>query len=131
MTVEEVIAAARAQTGLSDFGDPAILTGLQKLLDAYASEARFTQRGAEMAHGDLANYLATRMRVEDWLTRHPDLLDRPIEKPLFVFGLPRTGTTLLVNLLAVGPGDAQFPALGNLRADPARAPGGIARRPAL
>ena len=108
MTVEEVIAAARAQAGLSEFGDPAILTGLQKLLDAYASEARFTQRGAQMAHGDLVGYLATRMRVEDWLAQHPELLERPIEKPLFVFGLPRTGTTLLVNLLASDPATRSF-----------------------
>jgi hypothetical protein len=103
MDVEKVIAAASAQTGLSDFGDPAILEGLERLLKAYATEARFTERGSQMAHGSLVNNLAIRMKVEDWLKRHPELLERPIEKPLFVFGLPRTGTTLLINLLHSDP----------------------------
>jgi hypothetical protein len=108
MTVEEVIAAASTQTGLSDYGDPAILEGLQRLLDSYASEARFTERGSQMAHGDLVTFMAIRMRIEGWLKDHPELLDRPIEKPLFVFGLPRTGTTLAINLLAADPARRAF-----------------------
>ena len=108
MTVEEVIAAAAAQTGLSDIGDPSCLDGLQRLLDAYASEARFTERGAAMAHGDLVTYMAIRMRIEGWLKDRPELLDAPIEKPLFVFGLPRTGTTLAINLLAADPARRSF-----------------------
>lgn len=108
MTVEEVIAAASAQTGLTDIGDPAVLEGLERLLKSYAEEARFTERGSQMAHGDLVNYLANRMRIEDWLKQHPQLLDAPIEKPLFVFGLPRTGTTLAINLLASDPARRSF-----------------------
>lgn len=108
MTVEEVIAAASSRTGLSDFGDPAILEGLARLLDAYASEARFTPRGAEMMHAELVETMANRMRVEDWLKQHPELLERPIEAPLFVFGLPRTGTTLTINLLASDPATRSF-----------------------
>lgn len=108
MTVEEVIAAARAQSGLTDFGDPAILDGLERLLKSYAEEARFTPRGAEMMYADVVATLANRMRVEDWLARHPELLDAPIEKPLFVFGLPRTGTTLTINLLASDPATRSF-----------------------
>ncbi len=108
MTVEEVIAAARGQTGLADFGDPAILDGLERLLKAYAGEARFTERGAQMMHADAVNTLATRMQVEDWLARHPELLEAPIPEPLFVFGLPRTGTTLMVNLLAADPATRSF-----------------------
>jgi hypothetical protein len=108
MTVEEIIAAARAQSGLSDFGDPAILEGLERLLKSYAEEAGFTERGGQMAHGDLINTMANRMRVEDWLTKHPELLDALIEKPLFVFGLPRTGTTLTINLLASDPATRSF-----------------------
>ncbi len=108
MTVEEVISAARAQSGLADFGDPAILDGLGRLLDAYANEARFTPRGADMMHADVVATMATRMKVEDWLKRHPELLEKPVEKPLFVFGLPRTGTTLMVNLLAADPATRSY-----------------------
>ncbi len=108
MTVEEVIAAASAQTGLSDIGDPSALAGLQRLLTAYAQEARFTERGAQMAHADLVTYMGLRMRIEDWAKRHPELLEAPIEKPMFVFGLPRTGTTLVINLLAADPARRSF-----------------------
>jgi hypothetical protein len=51
----------------------------------------------------LIQTLAGRLRVEDHLAKHPELLDRPIEKPMFVFGLPRTGTTLAINLLNADP----------------------------
>lgn len=108
MTVEEVIAAASAQSGLTDFGDPAILEGLERLLVAYAEEARFTAQGSAMMHADLVGTMANRMRVEDWLKQHPELLERPVEAPLFVFGLPRTGTTLTINLLASDPATRSF-----------------------
>ena len=47
--------------------------------------------------------MANRMRVEDWLKHHPEVLEAPVEQPMFVFGLPRTGTTLMINLLAADP----------------------------
>jgi hypothetical protein len=108
MTVDDVLAAARVQTDLTDAGDPAFLGGLQRLLDAYASEARFTERGAAMAYADLVTNMTIRLRVEGWIKDHPELLDRPISKPLFVFGLPRTGTTLAINLLASDPARRAF-----------------------
>jgi hypothetical protein len=108
MRTEDVIAAASARCGLNDFGDPAILEGLERLLASYADEARFTERGSQMAHDTLVETMATRMKVEDWLKRHPELLERPVEKPLFVFGLPRTGTTLTINLLASDPATRSF-----------------------
>lgn len=108
MTVEEIIAAASAQSGLTDFGDPAILEGLSVLLKSYAEEARFTERGSQIAHAALVTTMANRMRVEDWLKQHPEILEAPVEKPLFVFGLPRTGTTLTINLLASDPARRSF-----------------------
>lgn len=108
MTVDEVLAAARARSGLDDIGDPAILDGLERLLSAYATEARFTPHGAQMAHEELVTNLVVRMKVEDWLQRHPELEAAPIDRPMFVFGLPRTGTTLTINLLASDPARRAF-----------------------
>lgn len=108
MTVDQIIAAASARTGLTEIGDRSVLEGLERLLRSYASEARFTERGAQMAHDDLVAYMATRMQIEDWLAGHPELLEAPVEKPLFVFGLPRTGTTLAINLLAADPARRSF-----------------------
>lgn len=103
MRVDDLIAAAKQQTGLSDLGDEAILEGLNRLVDALNSEAKLNTRGLQSVQGNLIATLANRLRVEDYLARHPGLLERPIEKPLFVFGLPRTGTTLVINLLSVDP----------------------------
>lgn len=103
MTVEEVIAAASAQTGLSDIGDLSITEGLGILLKAYDEEANFTETGKQRQLGKLVNNLAIRMKVVDWTKSHPELLDQPVEKPMFVFGLPRSGTTVTINLLHSDP----------------------------
>lgn len=103
MTVDDVIAAATAKCGLTTISDPSIFEGLRRLLKAYAEEARFTEIGSHLAHADLVNNMVIRMKVDDWLEKHPELLERPIEKPMFVFGLPRSGTTLMINLLHADP----------------------------
>ena len=108
MTVEEIIAAASARTGLTEIGDRRILEGLERLIRAYKEEARLTERGMAMKQEDLTSYMATRMKIEGWLKDHPEDLERGIEKPLFVFGLPRTGTTLMINLLASDPATRSF-----------------------
>jgi hypothetical protein len=108
MDTAAVIAAAREQTGLVDFGDPATIEGLDVLCRAYESEAGFNARGKAIAQGELVTQMANRMKVEDWLTQHPELLERPVDKPMFVFGLPRTGTTLVINLLAADPAHRSF-----------------------
>jgi len=61
-----------------------------------------------MAVKALVDAAAVRMKVDNWLDTHPELAERPIEKPLFVFGLPRTGTTLVINLLAADPARRSF-----------------------
>ncbi len=99
----QMIAKAQAETGLTNLGDESLLVGLNLLVDALNSEAKLTETGAARLEGQMTATLANRLRVEDWLAKHPELLDRPIEKPLFVFGLPRTGTTLTINLLSADP----------------------------
>lgn len=103
MEVESLIAAARQQTGLSNLGDESILEGLRILVHSLNTEARLTEAGAKRWEAMLVSTLANRLRVEDYLAQHPDLLERPIERPMFVFGLPRTGTTLAINLLDADP----------------------------
>lgn len=103
ITSQDVIATARAQTGLSELGDESIHEGLEVFVRALNEEARLTERGQQSMRQWLVDTLVNRLRVEDWLARHPELLERPIEKPMFVFGLPRTGTTLAINLLNADP----------------------------
>lgn len=103
MNAQGIVAAARKETGLTDYGDEAIIEGLSALTDALNHEARLTERGKAIVEKTLIDTLVGRLRVEDHLAKHPELLDRPIEKPMFVFGLPRTGTTLVINLLHADP----------------------------
>ncbi len=107
-TVQDIITEASTRTGLTNFGDPSILTGLEILLKSYATEAGYTERGYASAVESLTATLINRMQVEDHLARHPAILEAPVTKPLFVFGLPRTGTTLAINLLASDPTRRSF-----------------------
>jgi Sulfotransferase family len=98
-----LIRAAREQTGLHDLGDESILEPLNILVDGLNNEARLTESGSERFGASITATLANRFQVEAYLAEHPELLERPIEKPMFVFGLPRTGTTLTINLLGSDP----------------------------
>ncbi|MFM5906025.1 MAG: sulfotransferase family protein [Novosphingobium sp.] len=128
MNVETIIANARAATGLEDLGDPAQLEGLSVLVKASNEEARLTERGAAMWEQSITQYLINRMKVVDYARQHPELLEKPVEKPTFVFGLPRTGTTLTINLLSADPArrcyrrfealDSMPPAGPDYKADP-------------
>src|ERR1700742_4233154 len=103
MQVDGIIAKARQTTGLTDLGDPAVLIGLEKLVQASNNDAHLSEAGAPRWEASLVGTLSNRLRIVDHLKKHPELLDRPVEKPLFVFGLPRTGTTLTINLLSADP----------------------------
>ncbi len=103
LNVDTMLAAAREQTGLSDFGDPSFRAGLDVLVNAWNNEAKLTESGMARIEASTMATLAQRLQVEDYLKANPTLLDAPIEQPLFVFGLPRTGTTLAINLFAADP----------------------------
>jgi hypothetical protein len=100
LTVDAVCDAARARTGLADFGDEgfAVRLGLQ-LAEMDADEER-TGIGRLLMFGDCVRGASNRLLVRDLLTRHPEILEIPITRPVIVVGLPRSGTTHLVNLLA-------------------------------
>jgi hypothetical protein len=100
---EDILAQAQAATGLFDFGDPAALGGLERLVKASNEEAKLSAAGAQRWGANLVRTLSNRLRIVDYLKRHPELLERPIVRPMFVFGLPRTGTTLVINLLSADP----------------------------
>jgi hypothetical protein len=97
---EALLEAAVSQTGLDDFGDPAFRERLEVLCLALRTEAGFSPAGQVGAYTQLVGMLRNRLRVEDLLKRHPEIRDVPIERPIIICGLPRTGTTHLHNLVA-------------------------------
>lgn len=100
LTVDAVRAAAVTRTGLEDFGPDDFVERLTVQLDEMNADEERTGIGRMMMFGDCTRYAANRLLIRDLLTRHPEVLDIPIERPVIVVGLPRSGTTHLVNLLA-------------------------------
>jgi hypothetical protein len=100
---DDLLDAARAQTGLDDFGDDSFREGLEVLVRSLRDEARLNDLGEAVIYGRLTGHLAQRLQIEDWYRRHPEIDEVPIEAPLVQLGLPRTGSTALGFLLAKDP----------------------------
>jgi hypothetical protein len=102
-TIEELHEAASAATGLSDFGADAYLDAMTVLLDSYQTEAELTELGQERTRSMLVTVLTSRLYTEESRRKHPEHRDLPLDRPIFVTGLPRTGTTALHRLLCEDP----------------------------
>lgn len=96
-------AAARARTGLSDFGADDYREGLERLVESIEGDAKPNFIGWIAARSQIVDLLAARLELVAYRERHPDLAGEKVEKPLFILGLPRTGTTLLYELVALDP----------------------------
>ena len=94
---------ACAQTGLDDFGDDSFREALRVLLRAYETEAELSFVGRICVHGDSVRLLNNRLRLVADRRRHPAIAAEVIRRPLFITGLPRSGTTFLHALLAQDP----------------------------
>jgi len=98
---EELMEEARRATGLSDFGPGRYQEGMEVLLESLVKDAKFSPASDEAVLEPMRRRLKNRLLVEDWLKKHPGAADAPIEGPVSVMGLPRTGTTALGNMLSL------------------------------
>ncbi len=96
---EALIAAACEQTRLDDFGSDSFREGLQVLCESVASEAQLNQIGAAVVPGAVLACLTNRLKVVEWVKRHPQVSDELIETPFVVVGMFRAGTTFLSHML--------------------------------
>jgi hypothetical protein len=102
-TIADLHASAVRRTGLTDFGADDYTDGLAVLLDSCASEAGLTQFGAKAQRAVLRGALMARLSSEAAWQAHPGYRRVPIDRPVFITGLPRTGTTALHRLLTADP----------------------------
>ena len=102
-TAAELHAAATQISGLADFGTDGYGDGLAVLLESYARDAALTSRGARVTRAILRGALVARLFSEAGWAQHPEHAQVAIERPVFVTGLPRTGTTALHRLLTADP----------------------------
>ena len=103
--VEALCAKARRTTGLEDFGAPPIEQALSVLADSLEREAALHQLGRFLMRMHLLELLKTRLRLVDAWKRQPqgDVELSPIARPIFITGVPRSGSTFLHELLAADP----------------------------
>ncbi len=104
-TVEDLHASAVKACGLDDFGsdDDNYREALAVLLESYQRDADLTELGSKMQRFFVRNALVARLVSEAAFKQYPQHADVTIERPIFVTGLPRTGTTAIHRLLAADP----------------------------
>lgn len=90
-------------TGLDDFGDDAYREGLEVLLSAYDETANLSEMGRLSCYAMMVNCLRARLLTVQGAKEGKDQKPTPLSRPLFIVGLPRTGTTILQALLAQDP----------------------------
>ena len=99
LRVDAVLERAVGATGLDDFGPE----DFHERLGLWLSEMDEDEDAVGLARlvlfGNAVRYAINRLRIADLLRRHPEIHDVPIERPVIVVGLPRSGTTNLVNLI--------------------------------
>jgi len=123
LSVDALVAAARAATGLGDFGDERFRAPLGKLVGAIEREAELTPLGHLITRRRIVGLLANLLRAQALYAARPEILREEIRAPIFIVGLQRTGTTMLHRLLARDPG------LRSLASWEALSPAPLRRRP--
>lgn len=100
MSVEAVLDAAKQQAGLDDFGPLDFKERLSVQLKAADEDPNINNLGRYTVFSEKVLNAVSRLRVIDYLKREPAVDEVSIDKPLIIAGLPRSGTTHLVNMIA-------------------------------
>jgi hypothetical protein len=98
---EALCAEARRRTGLADFGDPPIKTALSTLVNSLELQADLHPLGRFLMWVHLRGLLETRLRLTQAWREHQEAMDTSmIQRPVFITGMPRSGSTFLHELMA-------------------------------
>ncbi len=105
LDADDLLGAAIRRTGHADFDDPQCREALRVLVDACNAEADLNLFGQIAARQHLLGILETRLRLNKYWLEIPEIQEQGLPQPVFITGLPRSGTTFLHNLLAQDPGN--------------------------
>jgi hypothetical protein len=100
---DPLIRIALSQTGLRDFGDTSFIDPLTRLLNSCSTESALSIVGRSATRWDIVRFLSNLLAVHDVTRRHPAVGRAPIRQPIFITGLPRSGTTFLHRLMLTDP----------------------------
>ena len=109
LAVETLLDAARAETGLEDFGDEAFLVPLSRYISSVSTEAGLGPMGREVLCGDTIRLLSNRLRLQADLVAHPEIVEEEVDDPIVITGLARTGTTKVQRALSADPATQSLP----------------------
>jgi len=101
--INELVDRAHAATGVGGFDSDSYREGLEIFLKDSAAHGRLTEDGQAALEASIIEHLTRRLQVEQFARDHPEVTRSAIAAPVVVMGMPRTGTTLLSNLLACDP----------------------------
>jgi len=99
LTAEAVMEAAKAQTGLDYFGDMSFLPRLKIWMDSANADPNLSSAGRAAYFALALRFAVARLEVEDMISRHPEIEKVELELPLVIAGLPRSGTTYMLQLM--------------------------------
>jgi hypothetical protein len=105
LDADAIVARARAETGFEDLGETDLVGRLRAQVAAVDADTGLSGLGRHIVRDRLLGLVKSRLRFEDFVRRHPEALEVELDSPVIVVGLPRSGTTHLVNLLAA---DSRF-----------------------
>jgi hypothetical protein len=97
---DSILAEAQSKTGLTDFGALDFIGRLDLLINEWNNDQGINNLGRMSLRNKLLQHATSRLLIEDAFNKHPEIHQVPIEKPIIVVGLPRSGTTHLLNLMA-------------------------------
>ena len=107
--LDSVLAAAREEAGLEDYGDPGFTEALARLLDCARRDLRFSDTGFMAFQANIRRWLVNRLRYVDGVKANPAILAEDVSDPIVVLGMPRSGTTKMQRLLSAAPGTIALP----------------------
>jgi hypothetical protein len=92
LNADSILAEAEETVGVPDT-DTAVRTNLCRLVEALRRESGMSEEGFAITHRNLVSRMADRLQGLKWLHDYPEIAGEPIEAPVFLMGLPRSGTT--------------------------------------
>jgi hypothetical protein len=110
----DLVEAAKRRCGLDDFGEGEFSEALSRLLQSCQDEARLNLIGRIALKVDTLETLCARLQLERDRQVYPDIPRQEIREPLFIVGLPRSGTSALHRLLGADP-DHRSPLMWEVR----------------
>lgn len=123
LDADELMADARADTGLDDFGDELFVEPLRRFLSSAQAEGQLSAMGMAGLKADVDRLLCNRLRIRAAISAHPEILDEDVADPIVITGVPRTGTTKLQKVIAANPGFQYLPLWRGLYPAPLADPG--------